>query len=161
MKTVERAVQLVYQDIAEKNIIEIACGCAEFSVAASQHAQSVACIALDKNRLCEKAAGISNLSFQKMDAGNTSFTDNAFDTVILYNAIGYLYSRFPEVLRKSFGICKKEGKIISVSTFKIDRTMINERVIPYLTANDIPFTKEDVKKFTVMKICPPLTGART
>ena len=51
MRRVDTVVQRLMPVIANKRILEPACGCAEFSIAAARHAQEVFCFDLDDRRL--------------------------------------------------------------------------------------------------------------
>ena len=51
MTRVEKVVQKLHAEFASKNILEVACGCGEFSIAASEFAASVHAIDLDDSRL--------------------------------------------------------------------------------------------------------------
>ena len=47
MLRAEQAIKKIQGHIVDKNILEVACGCAEFSIAASKIAKTVICIDLD------------------------------------------------------------------------------------------------------------------
>ena len=51
MKRVETAISRLMPAIDGKRVLEPACGCAEFSIAATAHAAEVVCFDLDDQRL--------------------------------------------------------------------------------------------------------------
>ena len=55
MKRVETAISRLMPDIDGKRVLEPACGCAEFSIAATAHAAEVVCFDLDDH------VGLSNI----------------------------------------------------------------------------------------------------
>lgn len=55
MKRVETAISRLMPDIDGKRVLEPACGCAEFSIAATAHAAEVVCFDLDDQRLNPEA----------------------------------------------------------------------------------------------------------
>ncbi len=58
--------------LEDKTILEVACGCVEFAIAAAELARKVYCIDLDSQRLLPEAFHIPNLHFETKDA--TSMT---------------------------------------------------------------------------------------
>ena len=139
MRIVDRAIKIIQQEITDKFIIEIACGCAEFTISASKIANEVVCIDLDDIRLNTNITEITNIDFHKMDATKTDYEDDNFDTVILYNAIGHLENCFESVINEALRIKNKSGSFFIISTFKMDKNVIARDIIPYLTSKQIPY----------------------
>lgn len=67
MKRVETAISRLMPDIDGKRVLEPACGCAEFSIAATAHAAEVVCFDLDDQRLNPEATHTERLRFEIMD----------------------------------------------------------------------------------------------
>ena len=63
-------------DIENKNVLEVACGAAGFSVSAARIAHRVDCIDLDDSRLNPMVAQ-SNVCFQIMDACQMEYQDQS------------------------------------------------------------------------------------
>ena len=122
-----------------KSVLEIGCGCAEFSVMASKKANTVECIDLDNSRLLPEVNGIDNLSFHIMDAANLLFTDESFDTVAIYNAIGHLSAIIEQIIHESIRVLKNGGVFIIMATWKLDKAVIHEKVIPFFQANSVEY----------------------
>lgn len=79
MKKTDQAVQILLSEIENRQILEVACGRAEFTYSASDYTQSVSCIDLDDSKLnCAKR---DNIHFEIMDAARMRFPDETFDTV--------------------------------------------------------------------------------
>ncbi|MDD2283010.1 MAG: class I SAM-dependent methyltransferase [Eubacteriales bacterium] len=123
-KVVERAVNTLLPYIRHQDILEIGCGAGEFSLAAVKYANSVTCIDLDAFRLHPDLINNSQIHFQVMDARKTSFQNEQFDTIVAYNAIGHLAENLKNILRESLRIVKNTGCVIFISTFKMDRPVI-------------------------------------
>lgn len=67
MTRVEEAVQSLRRELEQKEILEAACGCAEFSIHAAKYAKSVQSIDLDSRRLSPKVKDCHNFTFCQMD----------------------------------------------------------------------------------------------
>lgn len=123
MKKTDALVRLLSTDIEHKDILEVACGTAEFSVSAARIARYVACIDLDDGRLNDLAKQ-SNIHFQTMDASKMTFPDNSFDTVFIYNALSHIQSQWNEIQRECKRVIKETGKIYIVGTWKLDTNLM-------------------------------------
>ena len=132
MRRVDTVVQRLMPVIANKRILEPACGCAEFSIAAARHAQEVFCFDLDDRRLRPEAAQTPGLRFEIMDATAMRFPDGFFDTVVLYNAIGHLGQIAEPVLRECCRVVSKNGVILIVSSFRMDKAVMQKTLLPLL-----------------------------
>lgn len=86
----EMAVRLPENSIRNQTVLEAACGCGEFSLAAAKPASSVICIDLENKRLCPALLQHERIVFHVMDAMRMQFPDRTFDTVVLYNALAHL-----------------------------------------------------------------------
>lgn len=118
MKTTDRLVRLLADDIDNKTVLEVACGAADFSISASACSNRMDCIDLDAHRL--SAPLPENVHFQIMDASQMDFADNTFDTIILYNAFAHVQSQWSEIERECKRVLKADGVIDVVSTWKLD-----------------------------------------
>lgn len=152
MTRVEKIVQKLHSKLASKNILEVACGCAEFSIAASEFAESVYAIDLDDIRLLPEAKAIDNLHFQIMDATAMTYPDKTFDTVVMYNAIGHLAEIVGDVLAECLRVLKYDGSIYIVSSFKMDKLFIDSELVPYLKQSLIDFEIGEDKLFVYVKV---------
>ena len=138
MKRVEQAIAHIAENINGKAVLEIACGCAEFSLAAAQTAKSVDGIDLDYLRLPPQAHKTEDFAFTIMDATNMTFADGSFDTAVMYNAIGHLGAVLEKVLKECLRVTKPCGAIFVISSFRIDMPIIDEKLLPLL---DVVFHK--------------------
>lgn len=123
-KVVEKAVNHLSPYIRHMDILEIGCGAGEFSLAAIKYANNVNCIDLDSFRLHPDLVNNHKIHFQVMDARRTSFQNEQFDTIVAYNAIGHLAENLKDILKESLRIVKDTGCVIFISTFKMDRPVI-------------------------------------
>lgn len=152
MKQAELATHHIIKEIAEKNILEIACGCAEFSIAASQKAEHVTCIDLESFRLSPMIEKCSNVTFLEMNAAHTVFPDATYDCIVAYNAIGHLQDVLGEIIIECQRLLKPEGHLYFISSWKMDQKVIETFLIPLLNASKIEYMIEEDKTFTYLRI---------
>ncbi len=152
MKRVEQAIAHIAENVSGKSVLEVACGCAEFSLAAAPAAKSVDGIDLDYLRLPPQARKTEGFAFTIMDATNMTFADASFDTVVMYNAIGHLCAVLEKVLKECLRVTKPGGVIFVISSFRMDMPVIDEKLLPLLAKKQIAFTEESDGTFRYMKI---------
>jgi len=124
LKKTDAAVQVLISEIESKDILEVACGAAEFSNSAANYARSVSCIDLDDNRF--SSAGQNNLYFKIMDAAKMEYSDEMFDNVFLYNALSHVQLQWEAIERECRRVLKPEGSIYIIGTWKLDIALITE-----------------------------------
>ena len=66
MKKTDTLVNILAPDIEHKDVLEVACGAADFSISAARIANRVSCIDLDDSRLNNQVKQ-NNVRFQIMD----------------------------------------------------------------------------------------------
>lgn len=152
MRRVEQAIAHIAENINGKAVLEIACGCAEFSLCAAKTAESVTGIDLDYLHLPPQARKTEGFTFVIMDATNMSFADESFDTVVMYNAVGHLCAVLEKVLKECVGVTKNGGKIFVISSFGMDMPVIDEKLLPLLAKKQIAFAEESDGTFRYIKI---------
>lgn len=152
MTRVEKVVQKLHSELTSKNILEVACGCGEFSIAASKYAEAVHAIDLDAARLFPEAENIPNLEFQRMDAANMTFADQSFDAIVMYNAIGHLAGIIGNVLSECLRVLKRGGSLYIISSFRIDKCYIAVSLIPCLEGKHICFELNTDEIFVYIKV---------
>ena len=152
MTRVEHALNEIKNEIEEKTVLEVACGCADFSVAASKIATKVNCIDLDSFRLNQEIFNCHNVEFEIMDATDMHYSDGAFDTVILYNAISHLETIIPAIFKECKRVLNTNGSIFIISSFGMDKVVIEDNLIPYLSNNNIAFSHWTDKIFVYVQI---------
>lgn len=123
MKKTDTLVDMLSSDIENKDVLEVACGTADFSVSAARIANSVSCIDLDSSRL-NALIGRKNISFQIMDAAKMSFADDTFDTIVLYNSFFHIQTQWNEIEKECRRVLKSGGKICIVGTWKLDISLM-------------------------------------
>ena len=132
--------------------MEVACGCAEFSIAAAQTAKSVDGIDLDYLRLPPSARKTEGFKFTVMDATNMAFPEGSFDAAVMYNAIGHLGAVLEKVLKECLRVTKPSGAIFVISSFRMDMPVIDEKLLPLLAKKQIAFAEESDGTFRYIKI---------
>lgn len=152
MKRVDRVLFRLMPDIVSKRVLEPACGCAEFSVAAATHAAEVVCFDLDDKRLDPTVRQTLKLRFEIMDATAMRFTDGSFDTVVLYNAIGHLAHIAEPVLRECLRVVNTTGVVWIVSSFRMDKTVIQETLLPLLDNMELSHSTQEDSVYTYVQI---------
>lgn len=103
---VAQAARLLSPHLTGRDVLEIACGTADFSLAAAETARSVTAIDLDDCRLSPAVRSGGSVCFQRMDAAALSFPDGSFDTAVLYNALGHLTAILPAVLSEALRVLR-------------------------------------------------------
>lgn len=152
MKHAYQAIAHIAENINGKSVLEVACGCAEFSLAAAQTAQKVDGIDLDYLRLPPQARKTEGFTFTIMDATNMAFADASFDTAVMYNAIGHLGAVLEKVLKECLRVTKPDGAIFVISSFRMDMPVIDEKLLPLLAKKQIAFAEESDGTFRYIKI---------
>ena len=125
MKKTDKLVRLLMADIENRDILEAACGTADFSLSALPFAGTVTCIDLDDSRLNPQARQ-NGLHFQVMDASRMDYADHTFDTVFIYNAFSHIYPQWNEIEKECRRVTKENGTIIIVSTWSLDTGLIRD-----------------------------------
>lgn len=139
MKRVEKVVYKLHNELYGKDILEVACGCAEFSISASKLAKTVHCIDLDDKRLLPNAKNCNNLIFCEMDATAMSYKNDSFDTIIIYNAIGHLQQVMEKTIGECLRVLRASGNMYIISSFKMDKEVILNNLLPLLEQNKLCF----------------------
>ena len=152
MKRVEIAISRLMPDIDGKRVLEPACGCAEFSIAAAAHAAETVCFDLDDKRLDPTVRQTLRLRFDVMDATSMQYPENCFDTVVLYNAIGHLAHIAEPVLWECLRVVNRSGAVWIVSSFRMDKTVIQQTVLPLLDQMNLEYTLQDNDAFAYLRI---------
>ena len=123
MKKTDRIVRLLKSDIENKDILEVACGTADFSIAASAFANSVSCIDLDESRL-NSIIIQSDICFQIMDASKMEYSDHVFDMVFMYNAYYHIQTQWEKIEKECKRVLKSNGCIYIIGTWKLDTSIM-------------------------------------
>lgn len=152
MKRVDRVLFRLMPDIVSKRVLEPACGCAGFSVAAATHAAEVICFDLDDKRVDPTVRQTLKLRFEIMDATAMRFPDGSFDTVVLYNAIGHLAHIAEPVLRECLRVVNTTGVVWIVSSFRMDKTVIQEMLLPLLDNMELSHSTQEDSVYTYVQI---------
>ncbi len=98
MKKTDRILRHILPEIEGKEVLEAACGTAEFSLSAAAYAKRITCIDIDESRLDRLVKERENICFRIMDASKMDFGDAVFDTIILYNALYHIKGQWDEIL---------------------------------------------------------------
>lgn len=152
MTRVERAANHIKDRLSGKAVLEVACGCAEFSLCAAKLAGTVVCIDLDFFRLDPRVQDCESITFRQMDATAMRFADETFDTVVMYNAVGHLEGILEKVLRECQRVLRPGGCIQVISSFQLDKLVIDSALLPLLSASGTDHVKERDQIFTYVRI---------
>lgn len=152
MKKIETAVKIINSYICNKDVIEIACGSADFSICASEYALNIQCIDLTSQRLNKTINSLPNVLFSEMDAAKLAFGNESFDTVIAYNAAAHLESDLIKTISESLRVTKNNGSVIFISSWKMDHMVFSNKLIPYLIETSIKYSVEQYDDFAIILI---------
>ena len=125
MKKTDALVNMLISDIESKEVLEVACGAADFSVSAARAATHVSCIDLDACRL-NHLDKQENVTFQIMDAARMSYPDNTFDTVVIYNAFFHIRDQWDEIEKECRRVLKRTGILYVIGTWSLDTILMIE-----------------------------------
>ena len=149
---VAQAARLLSPHLTGRDVLEIACGTADFSLAAAETARSVTAIDLDDCRLSPAVRSGGSVCFQRMDAAALSFPDGSFDTAVLYNALGHLTAILPEVIPEALRVLRHGGTLIVCSSFSLDKTVMEEKLLPLLKERGLSFSRREEGPFHIIEI---------
>ena len=124
MKRTDSAVKILLSEIKNKDILETACGTAEFSNSASDFARSVSCIDINDSKLTSFKG--TNIHFQIMNAAAMEYKNETFDAVFLYNALSHVVSQWEKIEKECFRVLKPNGSIYIIGTWKIDKALMKD-----------------------------------
>ncbi len=133
MKRTDFVVRQLISEIENKDILEVACGTAEFSNAAAGYARNVSCIDLDDGRL--NPVTQDNVHFEKMDASKMRYPDGVFDTVFVYNALYHIRSQWGEIEKECRRVLKPGGSIYLIATWKLDVAQMQDMFVGRVSRN--------------------------
>ena len=123
MTKTDKLAALFSADIREKDVLEVACGAAEFSLSAAREAKSVSCIDLDDKRLSPRVRE-SAIHFEVMDAANMRYHNHTFDTVVIYNAFAHIQSQWDAIEKECKRVLKPDGTLYVIGTWKLDTSLM-------------------------------------
>lgn len=152
MKITDKVINLIKYDVADKDVLEVACGRADLSVALSSVARFVNCIDLVDFRLDPDIVNCNNVQFSVMDATDMKFNDDSFDTAVIYNAAYHVKEVFDKIVAECFRVVRGGGSLYVVSSFSIDRAVIEDEIIPLLNGIGAQFTVNRDKTFITVRI---------
>ena len=147
-----QAAWLLSSLLTGKDVLKIACGTGDFSLAAAETARSVTAIDLEDIRLSPAAAADGRMRFLRMDAAALAFPDGSFDTVVLYNALGHLTAVLPGMLAEALRVLRPGGTLTVCSSFSLDKCAMEERFFPLLRQQGLPFSFREAGPFRLIEV---------
>lgn len=152
MTNIDKPLNAILTDINGKLVLEVACGCAEFSIHAAKTAKAVYCIDIKDNLLSPRIHEYSNITFEQMDATRLQYGNERFDTVVLYNAIGHLDEVMEGAINECIRVVKANGAIHIMSCGKADKRVISQQLIPYMRDHGIPFRAWQEDEYSIISL---------
>lgn len=125
MGKADEIVLILKDEIEGKDILEIGCGTADFSIRAARFAKSVCCVDIDDSRLSPEIER-SGATFERMDAAKMSFSDGSFDAVFVYNALFHMRDQWDEIRRECTRVLRENGAIFIIGGWKLDRSLMDD-----------------------------------
>ncbi len=129
-KRTDALAKAIAPELQAKDVLEVACGSAEFSLSAVSYAKTVSCIDLDDSRLSPAIWG-SGVEFRVMDAALMEYPEASFDTVVLYNAFAHVEKQWVEIEKECKRVLRPGGALYLISTWKLDISRMTERFGEY------------------------------
>ncbi len=152
MSITEKALDVLEDCVIDKDVLEVACGSADLSVTLSSVARTVNCIDLVDFLLNPEVGKRLNVKFSLMDAAQMSFADSSFDTVVIYNAAYHIKDKLDRILSECLRVAKQGGAVCVISSFSIDKAIIERDVATTLNELDAHYELLYDKTFTCVKI---------
>jgi ubiquinone/menaquinone biosynthesis C-methylase UbiE len=152
MKRTVQALKMIEDGIKGKRVLEVACGCAEFSIEASSIADEIQCIDMDSFRLLPEIENHPKVIFKQMDATKMIYEDGYFDSCIMYNAIGHLTNYMEEIVEECARVTVPSSNIYVISSFKMDKMVIYDQLIPLLMSKNMTYSLTEKSPFICVTI---------
>lgn len=127
MRRTDRIVSYILPEIEGKEVLEAACGTAEFSLSAARYAKRISCIDIEESRLDERVKEQEKICFRRMDASKMDYESDTFDTIILYNALYHIKDKCDVILTECRRVLKPGGHIFLIATWKLDLALMREK----------------------------------
>lgn len=153
MTRVQEAVDKISASLTDRSVLEIACGSAEFALAAAELAAEVTCIDLSDSRLSPAAADCENLHFYPMHAAALRFGDNTFDTAVLYNAVFHLVDDLSAAIDEALRVLRPDGVLYIISTWGLDKPVITDTLLPLLEEKRLSYRFSIDATFACVRVC--------
>lgn len=158
MTRAEQMVKRLETHLKDKVMLEVACGCGEFSLAAAGLTREIHCLDLDADRLLPGLKNCPNVVFDQMDAAAMTYPANCFDIVVLYNALAHVELVLDPLLEGCLRVLKPEGCMLLLSSFKMDKTVMTEKLLPLLQKKHIAYRQYEKGAFTCIETDKMLYG---
>lgn len=152
MSRTDDALALIAGYIDDRDVLEIACGTAEFSLSAAEIARSVTCVDIDDARLSPEAASTENLRFRRMDAAALRFAAESFDTAVLYNAVFHLEEILADAIDEALRVLRPGGAVWVISSWRLDAPVITDTLLPLLEEKHLSYRFSFTPPFTCVRI---------
>lgn len=149
MKLIERICKDIESNISDKQVMEIACGEASFSVESSKYAKKVigTDISLERSKKVEILP--DNLEFVALDASSVHLYDGEIDTIVCFNGLGHMKSVLENVLLSCMSKFEKGGDLIFISTWKLDIGVNDDVLIPLIKKHQFDYMVKNTPKYTL------------
>ena len=125
MKKTDKLVRDLITDIEGKDVLEVACGTADFSIAASTYASKISCIDLDDSRLHKQLLN-KKINFEIMNASAMTYPGETFDTIVIYNAFAHIESQWESIKAECLRVLKPSRILYIVSSWKLDNSILSD-----------------------------------
>lgn len=93
-----------------------------------------------------------------MDAAAMTYPANCFDIVVLYNALAHVELVLDPLLEGCLRVLKPEGCMLLLSSFKMDKTVMTEKLLPLLQKKHIAYRQYEKGAFTCIETDKMLYG---
>lgn len=132
MKLIESVCKEIEAYIEAKDIIEIACGEAGFSIESAKYANRVIGIDIEDLRLKRVSSLPDNVELIQHDALELDKLNARADVIVCMNGLGHMQANVTDVFESAVRKVGSGGKVIFISSWKMDRTFVQDVVLPLL-----------------------------
>ena len=121
MKKTDKEAKDFSQYIEGRDVVEIACGSADFSVSAAKYAGKVLAADISPARIDKRKGRLpENVAFMQTDASALDIKDGEYGLVVFHNCFAHLEEVLADAVCEAARVVSKGGHILFISGWKLD-----------------------------------------
>lgn len=129
MRIVEKIVDNYMENIADKNVLEIACGDSTMSLECSKYAKTVLGTDIDLSRSNKIIDKPQNLKFIEYDATKIDKLKYQADTIICYNGVGHMEPLIDQLIDACYRKMNHTTTLLFINTWKVDKKIVASKLL--------------------------------
>jgi len=89
---------------------------------------------------------------RKDEESSAGSEDGYFDSCVIYNAIGHLINFLEKIIKECVRVTSPNGNIYIINSFKMDRRIIEDKLIPLLEHKNMCYSITEKQPFICVTI---------